>query len=95
MRFESSILQRFKGFTIYSCQIHLPLENKSMFLHPNVSFSIIFFEFPCFFHYFIFWWKKTKKLHSLYRQYFFSLKLHKLPIFMLLSLFYDNIFIFL
>ena len=33
--------------------------------------------------------------HSLSRQYYFSLKLHKLPIFMLLSLFYDNIFIFL
>ena len=36
----------FKGFTIF--QIHLPLENKSMFLHKKVSFSIIFFEFPCF-----------------------------------------------
>ena len=36
----------FKGFTI--CQIHLPLENKSMFLHPKVSFSVIFFEFQCF-----------------------------------------------
>ena len=51
--------------------------------------------FQCFFHIFICWWKNTKKIHSLSRQYFFSLKLHKLPIFMLLSLFYDNIFIFL
>ena len=38
----------FKGFTILLCQIHLPLENKSMFLHPKLSFSVIFFEFPCF-----------------------------------------------
>ena len=29
----------FKGFTIFLCQIHLPLENKSMFLHPKVSFQ--------------------------------------------------------
>ena len=36
----------YKGFTV--CQIHIPLENKSMFLHPNVSFSVIFFEFLCF-----------------------------------------------
>ena len=37
-----------KGFTLFLCKIHLPLENKSMFLHPKVSFSVIFFEFPCF-----------------------------------------------
>ena len=51
--------------------------------------------FQGFFHIFICWWKKTKKIHSLSQQYFFSLKLHKLPIFVLLSLYYDNIFIFL
>ena len=51
--------------------------------------------FPGFFHIFISWWKKTKKIHSLSRQYLFSLKLNKLPIFMLWSLFYDNIFVFL
>ena len=51
--------------------------------------------FQGFFHIFICWWKKTKKIHSLSKQYYFSLKLHKLPIFMLLSIFYDNIFIFL
>ena len=50
--------------------------------------------FQGFFHIFICLWKKTKKIHSLSRQLFFSLKLHKLPIFMLLSLFYDNIYFF-
>ena len=38
----------FYCFTIFLCQIHLTLLNKSMFLHPKVSFSVIFFEFPCF-----------------------------------------------
>ena len=37
-----------------------------------------------FFLIFICCWKKTKKIHSLSQQYFFSLKLHKLSIFMLL-----------
>ena len=44
MQFELSIFYVFKGFKIFLCQIHLPLENKSMFLHPKVSFSVIFFE---------------------------------------------------
>ena len=50
--------------------------------------------FQCFFLLFIYWWKKTKKIQSFSREYSFSLKLHKLPIFMLLSLFYDNIYFF-
>ena len=33
--------------------------------------------FQGFSHIFICWWKKTKKIHSLSRLYFFSLKLHK------------------
>ena len=36
--------------------------------------------------------EENEKIHSFFRQYFFSLKLHKLPNFMFLSLFYDNIF---
>ena len=48
MRFELSIFQCFKGFTVFLCQINLPLENKTIFLHPKVSFSVIFYEFPYF-----------------------------------------------
>ena len=48
--------------------------------------------FQCFCLIFICWWKKTKKYIYFLRQYFFSLKFHKLHIFMFLSLFYDNIF---
>ena len=50
--------------------------------------------FQGFFHIFICGWKKTKKIPSLSRKYSFSLKLEKLPIFMLLSWFYDNIYFF-
>ena len=60
----------FKGFTIFLCQIHLPLENKSMFLPPKVSFSVLFFEFPCF---------NYKHEQYAISVLFFSLKLHKLP----------------
>ena len=60
----------FKGFTIFLCQIHLPLEKKSMFLHSKVSFSVIFFEFFMF---------KLKIWTIHYSLLFFFLKLHKLP----------------
>ena len=45
---NSQFFNVFKDFTIFLCQIPLPLENNSLFLHPKVSFSVIFFEFPCF-----------------------------------------------
>ena len=48
MRFEFSIFQCFKGFTVFLCEINLPLESKTIFLHPKVSFSVIFYEFPYF-----------------------------------------------
>ena len=48
--------------------------------------------FQCFFLIFIFLAEKNTNIHSFSRHYFFSLKLHKLHIFMLLSLFYDNFF---
>ena len=44
--------------------------------------------FSRFFTIFICWWKKTKKIHSPSLQKIFFLKLHKLPTFMLLSLFH-------
>ena len=37
--------------------------------------------FEVFFHIFICWWKKTKKIHFLSRQYFFSLKITKITYF--------------
>ena len=70
MRLNYQFFNVFKGFTIFLCQIHLPLENKSMFLNPKVSFSVIFFEFFMF-------QLKIWRIH--YSLLFFSLKLHKLP----------------
>ena len=107
MLLELSIFNVFKGFTIFLCQIHLPLENKNMFLHPNMSFSVIFFQLPCFnwkyeqytiaycfrklglksdffkffFHIFICLWKKSKKIHSLARQYIFFSKIAQITYF--------------
>ena len=52
---------------------------KSYFLYVFIIFHLLVEE--------------KQKIHSFVRQYyFFSLKLHKLPIFMFLSLFYDNTF---